>query len=218
LPVHFRVGNSRPIHTDVVVVAEVEEFLPRKLGTVVGDDCVGYGEVIDDVGEERDRLLGADRDDGSGLDPVRELVDCYEKVAKALGRLSEWAHHVEVPDGERPRDGDCLQCLRQEMSLSGVELAPFTAPHDVLRVGYRRGPVETLLKSFPDKGPWTGVVTASAGMYFLQQLTALIPEDAPHEYTGSPALVELTVDEDERFCSAGDVPSFRLVGRELPPD
>jgi hypothetical protein len=25
--------------------------------------------------------------------------------------------------------------LRQEVSLSGVELAPFTAPHDVLRVG-----------------------------------------------------------------------------------
>jgi hypothetical protein len=55
-------------------------------------------------------------------------------------------------------------------------------------------------------------------MYFLQQLAALIPEDAPHEYAGSPALVEFTVDEDECFCLAGDAPGFRLVGRELPVD
>jgi hypothetical protein len=46
------VGNSRPVHTDVVVVAEVEELLPHKLGAVVGDDRVGYAEAINDVGEE----------------------------------------------------------------------------------------------------------------------------------------------------------------------
>jgi hypothetical protein len=55
-------------------------------------------------------------------------------------------------------------------------------------------------------------------MYFLQQLAALIPEDGPHEYADSPALVELTVDEDESFCSAGDSPGFRLFGGELPLD
>jgi hypothetical protein len=123
--------------------------------------------------------------------------------------LSEWAHHVEVPNGERPRDGDCPQRLRQEMSLSGVELAPFIAPHDVLRVGDRCGPVKTLSESFPDKCSRTGMVTAGAGMYLLQQLAALILEDAPHEYAGSPALVELTVDEDESFCSVGGLPSGR---------
>jgi hypothetical protein len=36
----------------VVVVTEVEEFLPRELGAVVSDDRVGYAEAIDDVGEE----------------------------------------------------------------------------------------------------------------------------------------------------------------------
>jgi hypothetical protein len=46
------VGNSRPVHTNVVVVAEVEEFLPRELGAVVGDDRVGYAKVVIDVGEE----------------------------------------------------------------------------------------------------------------------------------------------------------------------
>jgi hypothetical protein len=79
------VSYSRPIHTDAVVVAEVEEFLPRELGAVVDDDRVRYAEAIDDVGEERDRLLGADVGDGSGLDPLRELVDRYEKVGEAPG-------------------------------------------------------------------------------------------------------------------------------------
>jgi hypothetical protein len=60
------------------------------------------------------------------------------------------------------------------------------------------------------------MVTAGAGMYFLQQLTTLIHEDAPHEYAGSPALVEFVVDEDESFRSVGDVPGFRLVRGELP--
>jgi hypothetical protein len=52
-------------------------------------------------------------------------------VGEALGRLSERSYHVEVPNCEGPRDGDCLQCLRREVSLPGVELTPFTAPHDV---------------------------------------------------------------------------------------
>jgi hypothetical protein len=51
LPIRLREGNGRPVHTDVVVIAEVEEFLPRKLGAVVGDDRVGYAKAINDVGE-----------------------------------------------------------------------------------------------------------------------------------------------------------------------
>jgi hypothetical protein len=37
---------------DVVVVTEVEEFLPCELGAVVGNDRVGDAETTDDVGEE----------------------------------------------------------------------------------------------------------------------------------------------------------------------
>jgi hypothetical protein len=102
------VGNGRPVHTNVVVVAEVEEFLPRELGAVVGDDHVGYAEALNDVGEEGYCLLRVDVDDGSSLDPLGELVDRYEEMSEAPGRLSERPHHVEVPDGERPRDGDGL--------------------------------------------------------------------------------------------------------------
>jgi hypothetical protein len=36
----------------VVVVAEVEKFLPHELGAVVGDDHVGDAEMVDDVDEE----------------------------------------------------------------------------------------------------------------------------------------------------------------------
>jgi hypothetical protein len=60
--------------------------------------------------------------------------------------------------------------------LPSVELAPFTAPHDVLGVCDRRGPVETLSESLPDKFSRTGVVTIGVDMYLLQQLTALISE------------------------------------------
>jgi hypothetical protein len=62
------------------------------------------------------------------------------------------------------------------------------------------------------------VVTTGADMYLLQQLTALIPEDAPHEYAGCPALIEFAVDENERFYSAGDTSSLHLVGGEFPLD
>jgi hypothetical protein len=46
----------------------------------------------------------------------------------------------------------------------------------------------------------------------------LIPEDAPHEYAGSSALVKLTIDEDKCFGSAGDASGYCLVGRELSLD
>jgi hypothetical protein len=36
----------------VVVIAEVQEFLPLELAAVVGDYRVGNAEAIDDVGEE----------------------------------------------------------------------------------------------------------------------------------------------------------------------
>jgi hypothetical protein len=62
------------------------------------------------------------------------------------------------------------------------------------------------------------MVTTGSGVYLLQQLAALIPGDTPHEYVGGPALVELAVDEDKCFGSAGNASGFYLVGRELPLD
>jgi hypothetical protein len=45
-------------------------------------------------------------------------------VHESPGCLSEWPHHVEVPHGKRPCDGDGLERLCREMGLSSVELAP----------------------------------------------------------------------------------------------
>jgi hypothetical protein len=52
------VSYDDPIHTDVVVLAEVQELLPSDLGAIVGDDGVWDPKAMDDVGEERHRLLG----------------------------------------------------------------------------------------------------------------------------------------------------------------
>jgi hypothetical protein len=57
LLVQFWVDNSRQVYMNIVVFAEVEEFLPRELGAAVGDDPVGYAEALNNVGEERYRLL-----------------------------------------------------------------------------------------------------------------------------------------------------------------
>jgi hypothetical protein len=81
--------------------------------------------------------------------------------------LSEQPHHVEVPDGKRPRDGDGVKRLRQEVSLSSVELAFFTAPYDVPGVRDCCGLVETLSENLSDKCSWIGVVATGANMYLL---------------------------------------------------
>ena len=56
-------------------VTEVQELFTGELGAVVGDDDVGYPKPVDDLGEEKDGLLGADVHDGSSLDPFGEFVD-----------------------------------------------------------------------------------------------------------------------------------------------
>jgi len=61
-------------------VAEVQELFAGELGAVVGDDDVGYPKPVDDVGEEKDDLLGVDVRDGSSLDPFGEFVDGYQQM------------------------------------------------------------------------------------------------------------------------------------------
>jgi hypothetical protein len=85
-------------------------------------------------------------------------------MSEAPGRLSERPHHVKVPDGVRPRDGDGLKRLRREVSLSSIELAPFTTPYDVIGVCHHCGQVESLSESLSDKCSRASVMTAGAGM------------------------------------------------------
>jgi len=48
------------------------------------------------------------------------------------------------------------------MRLLGVILTPMARAHELDGVGYGRWPVETLSKSVPYEGPWSGVVTTSS--------------------------------------------------------
>jgi hypothetical protein len=54
------VSYDNPIHTDVVVFAEVQELLPSELRAIVGDDGVRDPKAMDDICEEHHRLLGPD--------------------------------------------------------------------------------------------------------------------------------------------------------------
>jgi hypothetical protein len=58
-----------------VVVAEVQELFSGELRAIVGDDGVWDPESMDDVGEERHRLLGPNAGQGSD-EQVREAPGC----------------------------------------------------------------------------------------------------------------------------------------------
>jgi len=70
-----------------MLIAEVQKLLAGKLSVVVGDDDVGNPKPVDDVGEEKDSLLGADVGDGSSLDPLGEFVDGHQQVGVPSFRL-----------------------------------------------------------------------------------------------------------------------------------
>jgi hypothetical protein len=48
------------VHTEVVVLAEVQELFPSELRAIVDDDGVWDPKAMDDICEERHRLLGPD--------------------------------------------------------------------------------------------------------------------------------------------------------------
>ena len=68
-------------------IAEVQELFAGELSAVVGDDDIGDPKPMDNVGEEKDGLLGADVGDGSSLDPFGELVNGHQQVGVPPFRL-----------------------------------------------------------------------------------------------------------------------------------
>ena len=88
---HERVRHSRPVHTDVEIVAEPQELLACELSAVIRDDRIWDSEPVDYVGEELHGLLGLDLDDRSRLDPFGELVHRHQQVGVAPGHSLQWS-------------------------------------------------------------------------------------------------------------------------------
>jgi hypothetical protein len=72
--------DSCPIHADVVLVAELEEFPASELGPVVGDDRVGHPEPVDDVGEELYGLFCLEICDWAHLNLLGKLINGDQQV------------------------------------------------------------------------------------------------------------------------------------------
>ena len=104
-------SDDGPIDSDVLFIAESNEFPAGELRAIVYDDGVRYSKAMDDVEEEQHGLLGFDRGYWSSFSPFCKLVYGDKQVGKAPGRFFEWPNQVEPPDREGPRDGDHLECL-----------------------------------------------------------------------------------------------------------
>jgi hypothetical protein len=66
--------DGRPVRTDVVLVAELQELSAGKLGPVVSDDGIRYPEPVDDVSEERHGLFRPEVRDWACLDLLGEFI------------------------------------------------------------------------------------------------------------------------------------------------
>ena len=98
-------------------------------------------------------------------------------MGEAPGHLFEWPNQIEPPDREGPRDGDHLECLGREVSLSSIVLTPFACAYELLGVGYCSGPVEALSECVSNQGPWCDMVTIDPAMDVAQQESSLFAGD-----------------------------------------
>ena len=104
-------------------------------------------------------------------------------MSEATWGLFEGFDHVEAPDHEWPGDGDGLKLLRRQVSLPSVELASFTPADNLLCILECSGPVETLVKGFPDQRPRGRVMSSNSSMDLEEELFPLVGRDALHEYS-----------------------------------
>ena len=127
--------DGGPIDLDVLFIVESKEFLANELCAIVHDG-VWYSKAMDDVEEEQHSLLGLDRGDRPSFYPLGTLVYGDEQVGVSFGRLLERSNQIEPLDYEGPHDGDHLEWLGGEVSLSSIVLAPFVGAYDLRGVGY----------------------------------------------------------------------------------
>jgi hypothetical protein len=66
-----------------------------------------------------------------------------------------------------------LEGVNWEVSFVGVKLAPFAGVHDLIGVGDRGGPMETLAERVAHEGAWRHVVAAHARVDIAEELAPL---------------------------------------------
>ena len=71
-------SDRGPVDSNVVVVAESEEFLPSEEHVVVGDYGIWDSKSLCDVEEEFHRIFESYSRYGLVFDPLGELVDCHQ--------------------------------------------------------------------------------------------------------------------------------------------
>ena len=132
-------------------------------------------------------------------------------MGEAPGCLFEWPNKVEPPDREAPRDGDHLECLGREVSLSSIVLTPFVGAYNLLGVGYYSGPIEALSECIFNQGPRRGMVTADSTMDVAQQKSSLFARDVELQDPGVAPFVEFVLYKNKGFGTTCESMSLYLV-------
>jgi hypothetical protein len=92
----------------MVVITELDKFLPDDLCAIIGDDRVRNTKPVDDVEQEFHDSLRSDLSNRLSFGPLCELVDGDKQMRVASRHLYEGSDHVQPPDCENPHDGDGL--------------------------------------------------------------------------------------------------------------
>ena len=104
------------------------------------------------------RLLGLDSIDWTSLDPLGELIDCYQQMGIASGGLLQRPNHVQPPHGEWPCNGDGLEGLGREVRPPRIVLASLVGAYQLRGVSDRRWLVESLAEGVFDERPRRSMV------------------------------------------------------------
>jgi hypothetical protein len=74
------VGDRSPVHTDVIIITEIQEPFSGELSAVIDNDGVKDSEAKNEVLDEIYGLLGADFGQGLWLDPLCKFIHGDEQV------------------------------------------------------------------------------------------------------------------------------------------
>jgi hypothetical protein len=69
------VGDHDPVHVDVIVITEIQDFFSDQLSVVVGNNRVRNPKTKNHVLNEIHGMLGADFSQGLRLDPLSKFID-----------------------------------------------------------------------------------------------------------------------------------------------